>query len=164
MNFNWSLLFSGLSLAITLITIIVNKIKSIENYSIFPIDYAYRQNALQLLVSITNHSDTPLVISFIYCDGINCELEPKKIRGEPNKFGSAVTSQFPLCIAAHGCQFAYLEFSNFPHISLVPGKNLIFQIHSTRKQAQKTLFLGEPARYLHTKEQLQLFRDSQQKT
>lgn len=138
--------------------------KSRECYQISVIDYEVRHSVLQLLITVSNRSSNPLVIHTISCDGTDCELEPKPIRGKPDSFGFAATPRFPLCIEAHGCQYAYLEFVDYPHTSPTPGTNLTLEIHSTRKQVRKTLLLGDKSHYLHTRAQFRAFQDSQQKT
>ncbi len=138
--------------------------KSRECYHISVIDYEVHHSVFQLLIAISNCSSNPLVIHTISCGGIDCELEPKPIRGKPGSFGFEATPRFPLCIEAYGCHYAYLEFVDYPHTSPTPGTNLTLEIHSTRKQVQKTLLLGDKSHYLHTRAQFRAFRDSQQKT
>lgn len=163
LNLNWELIIAFVSLGISCFTWISSNINSREKYDISVIDYAKRPNNIfQILIVITNCSDNPLTIKSIYCEKTICELEPKMIRGYPGKFGFVSTPQFPLCIPAHGCQYAYLEFLNFQHTSPVPGTTLNLEIHSTLKLVSKTVLLGDISHYLHTKEQLRSFQNPQE--
>lgn len=165
LSLNWELIIAIISLIVSCSVLISNKIKSREKYSISVIDYALRHpDILQLLVVITNCSDSPLTIKSIFCHESICELEPKMIRGLPGKFGFVSTPQFPLCIPSHGCQYAYLEFLNYQHTPPTAGASLTLEIHSTLKPERKTVLLGDISHYLHTKEELQFYRDSQQNT
>ena len=140
-------------------------LKSRERYTVCVIDHAMRTDTImQLLVSITNQSDRPLVITSISCGQSTCELEPKKIRGNPGQIGFAASARFPLCVPPQGCSYAYLEFQDYQHTPAAPGINLTLEIHSTHKVELKTVSLGNISRYLHTKEQLLSSRDSQQRT
>lgn len=162
---NWELVIAIISLIVSCSVLISNGIKSRERYNISVVDYAFRRSdILQLLIVITNCSDSPLTIKSIFCGESICELEPKKIRGLPGNFGFVSTPQFPLCIPAHGCQYAYLEFLNYRHTPPVPGTSLTLEIHSTLKPARKTVLLGDISHYLHTTEELRAFLDSKQST
>lgn len=162
---NWEFAISVISLIISCSVVISNRIKSREKYDISVIDYKLtRSDILQLLIVITNYSDSPLSIKSVSCQGADCELEPKPIRGKPGSLRFAATSRFPICIEAHGCQYVYLEFLDYQHTPPVPGISLTLQICSTRKQEQKMLLLGDISHYLHTREQLQALRDLQKKT
>ena len=163
LSLNWELIIAIISLIVSCSVLISSKIKSREKYTISVVDYALRRrDILQLLVVITNCSDSPLTIKSIFCHESICELEPKMIRGLPDKFGFVSTPRFPLCIPAHGCQYAYLEFLNYRHTPPVPGTSLTLEIHSTLKPVQKTALLGDISHYLHTTEELRSFLDSKQ--
>lgn len=160
---DWELIISCISLFVSIYVLISTHLKSCEKYEISIVDYSFRFGyVLQLLVVFTNHSDSPLTIKSVFCDGTICELEPKKIRGNPGSFGFVSTPQFPLCIPAHGCQYAYLEFLSHQYTAPVPGTTLNLEICSTRKSVQKTVLLGGISHYLHTKSQFQAFQDPQQ--
>lgn len=127
--------------------------KSRENYSISVIDYANRaKDVTQFLIIITNNSSNPLAISSIIYEGTDCELEPKKIRGQVGCWGFVSTPRFPVCISAHGCQYVYLEFVDVPYIPLSRGTAVTFQIQSTRTLADKIVILGDISHYLHSRE------------
>lgn len=162
---NWELIISFGSLCISGFILVSNHMKSKESYDISVIDYAKPFNhVFQMLIVITNYSDSPLTISSVYCAGTICELQPKKIRGVPGQFGFCATPQFPLCIPAHGCQYVYLEFLNYPHTAPTPGTTLSLKIYSTRKMELKNVLLGDISHYLHTKEQLRVLRERQEKS
>ena len=151
-DINWSLLISFASLFISFSGIIYRRIKSGENYSISVIDHAFRCNCFQMLISIVNQSDFPLVISSISCCGNDCELESKRIRDDLAATGGIrLSHDFPLCIPAHGCLYSYLEFVDFQGTVPGCGTHLMLQIHSTRKLEQKTVLLGCHSHYLHTR-------------
>lgn len=126
-------------------------IKSLEHYEVHIIDYELRRTSLQLFIMVVNKSTNPLVIRSISCGGIDCELEPKLIRGGEKSLFRAITPLFPLGLEALGCQQAYLEFVGYPHNPPTPGTTLTLQICSTRKSEQKTVLLGEQSHYLHTR-------------
>lgn len=163
-SLNWELIIAFVSLFISCFVLVSNHIREKERYEISVIDYVFRSpDILQLLVGITNKSSSPLIIVSVSCDGATCELEPKKIRGYPEKFGFVSTPRFPICVSSHGCQYAYLEFLNYQHTAPVRGTTLNLEIRSTLKTEQKTLLLGDISHYLHTREQLRAYRDAQEK-
>lgn len=165
LSLNWELIIAIISLIVSCSVLISNKINSREKYSISVIDYAMRTNdIMQLLIVITNLSESPLTIKYVTCGETMCELEPRKIHGVPGKLNFASSARFPLCIPAHGCKYAYLEFQNYQHTPLAAGVNLTLEIHSTLKPERKTVLLGDISHYLHTKAELQSFQDSQQNT
>lgn len=135
---------------------IATQIKSKERYKLAVIDYANRgTDVIQFLVSITNCSDEPLTITEISVFGTTCELTSKAIRGNPEQWNFRHTPDFPICIDAHSCSYAYLEFvkQGIGQNQLDRETAVIFQIRSTRRQAQKTVTLGPKSHYLHSREQ-----------
>lgn len=149
-----ALIISVSSFLLSVYTIVSAKIKAVEKYDIDIVDYmVYDNTSTQFLVCVSNKSSEPLSILSISYNGIICELEPKKIKNNPPDWNFQSTPRFPLCIAAHGCQYAYLEFVDriHPHKSLCRETTVNFQIRSTRKTVHKKISLGEPSHYLHTK-------------
>lgn len=148
----WADLAGVLGLALSLFIAISGAIKARENYIVRVIDYADFGGTTRFLISISNNSRTPLVITEISYQGTICELEPKKVRGNPEAWNGATTPRFPLCIPAGGAQFAYIEFLLAQHIPLSPGTTVTFQIRSTLLLEQKIVVLGRTSHYLHRKE------------
>ena len=126
--------------------------KSRECYHISVIDYEVHHSVFQLLIAISNCSSNPLVIHTISCGGIDCELEPKPIRGKPGSFGFEATPRFPLCIEAYGCHYAYLEFVDPPRTPLDRGTTVSFEIQTTFRLVRKTVTLPSRSHYLNKKE------------
>lgn len=140
------------SFTMSTLSIVLAYIKGRESYTFDVIDYAWRNNrVIQFLISISNRSDNPLTITDITFDKTVCELVPKAIRGDVGAWNFQTTPHFPLCIPAHGCQYAYLEFVGgpFPQNLLDQGKVVTFQIRTTRMQGQKIVSLGRISHYLH---------------
>lgn len=124
-------------------------IQSRENYQITVIDYADFGPSTRFLISITNLSANPLIITqFRFC-GTTCELEPKKIRGEPETWNGVTTPQFPICVPARGAAFAYIEFVDCPSAPLVPDMLVTFQIQTTARLGLKTVLLPNKSHYLN---------------
>lgn len=162
-SLNWEAIIACASLLLSLFILIKDHVQSKENYRIDVIDHAMRTSTImQLLVVITNYSDNPLTIVSVKCGESICELEPKMIHGTPGKTNFAVSPRFPVCIPAHGCKYVYLEFQDYGHTRPTPGTSLTLEIRSTRLLARKTVPLGDISHYLHTREQLREYRDSQQ--
>lgn len=151
---NASLAVSAFALAVSVFTLARDMLGNRERYTIEIIDYSQPLHCIQLLISITNRSGSPLILTHFSLLGICCELEPKRIRGRAENFGFQSTPVFPLCISAHGACYAYLEFvyDSPPQIDLSAGKDLTLQIHSTRRQARRTIQLGSKSHYLHSRE------------
>lgn len=162
---NWELILAFTSFCLSVFTLLASFFKSREKYEVSIIDYSFRRESiLQLFVVFTNLSSSPLTIKSVSCDGADCELEPKMIRGNPEQPNFVLSAKFPLCISSHSCQFAYLEFLDYQHTVPAPGINLTLKISSTRKLVSKTVLLGDISHYLHTKKELRDFQDSRQNT
>lgn len=155
---NITFLIAIIGFAMSIYSVIRNAIRSAESYTIEVTDYAYRRaEVIQFLVCISNLSDEPLSITEISVFGTTCELYPKMIYGKPENWNFRHTAEFPVCIPAHGCQYAFLEFlgENFRAEQLTPESKVCFEIRSTRKRVQKTVVLGNESHYLHAKKQPQ---------
>lgn len=160
-SINFELLFSFAILSISAFILISNWISNIEKYEVYVIDYKLiNPGIFQMLIGITNRSSSPLIIKSVSCDESICELEPKKIRGNPGGFGFVSTPRFPVCIPSHGCDYFYLEFLNFRNTQISRGTVLSLEICSTRKSERKTVTLGDISRYLHTREQYRKYLES----
>lgn len=148
-------LMAVLSFLYSICDFIVTRVKSKESYKIAAVDYANRgDDVMQFLVSITNRSDEPLTITEVSVFGTTCELTGKAICGKPESWNFQHTPDFPICIDAHSCSYAYLEFvkQGIGQNQLDHGTSVIFQIRSTRRQGQKTVTLGHKSHYLHSRE------------
>ena len=161
---NWELIIAFISLFLSVFAIISNALRSKGKYNVSIIDYKFIDpDILQLLIGLTNQSDSPLIIKSISCNGFDCELEPKQIKGIQGKFGFFATPNFPVCIPSHGCQYAYLEFLNYKHIAPSYGTTLTLEICSTRHSVRKNLLLGHISHYLRTREQYKDYLDHLEK-
>lgn len=152
---NLTFLMAALGFMYAVLDAAASWLRSKENYKLSVIDYASREtNVIQFLVGITNNSNEPLIISEMSVFGTTCELLPKPIRGNPEKWNFQHTIGFPVCIEAHGCCYAFLEFvaPGIGHNQLDPGITVSFQIRSTRKLARKNTTLGSRSHYLHKRE------------
>ena len=152
---NLTFLMAMLGFIYAVLDIAVSWLRSRESYKLSVIDYEHRNpDVAQFLIAITNKSNNPLVISGISVFGTTCELLPKAIRGTPEKWNFQHTAEFPICVEAHGCCYAFLEHVS-PGIGqnpLDPGITVTFQIRSTRKLARKKITLGNRSHYLHKRE------------
>lgn len=140
-----------LGFLISIFTLIINHFQRKTKFKIFVADYVNRGSVIQFLLCISNLSSEPLTIVSIKFNEITCELEPKKIRGNPEDWNSVTTPRFPVCIAAHSSCYVYLEFLGCEHISLNPGTVVNFQIYTTLRQVQKNITLDNTSHYLHKK-------------
>lgn len=138
-----------LGFLISTISIFSSILKNRIRFSISVIDYAHRYRSTQFLISITNLSYQPLTITDIKFCQTSCELEPKKIRGDPDSWNGATTPRFPLCIPARSAQFAYIEFVGCQHNPLVAGMSVNFQIQTIQHRVSKNVPLDNTAGYLH---------------
>lgn len=148
-------IISVVGFGLSIYNFILPLIDSREKYQLDVIDYAVREPiSTQFFVCFSNTSIRPLAIVSISYNGITCELEPKAIKNLPSDWNFRSSPQFPICIPARSSQYAYLEFvdRHHSHIPLSSGTAVTFEIHSTRKLAQKTLTLGDKAHYLHRRE------------
>lgn len=145
-----SIVISILSLGLSIALAVRTYLKERESYSADVIDYRSFQTESQFLFCFSNTSACPLTIIDIKYDGIVCLLEPKAIetrRGVPVR----MTAEFPLCIPAHGAQYAYVLFpgAGVPHMQLTPGTVVNFQIQTTQSLSQRTIILSHTGYYLH---------------
>ena len=124
-------------------------IRSRECYRISVIDFADFGPSTRFLISFSNRSASPLVITEICFCGTICELEPKKIRGEPGAWNGVTTPAFPICVPAHEAAFAYIEFVNCPNDPLAPDMQVTFQIQTTARRGLKTVLLPSRSHYLN---------------
>lgn len=138
-------------LCLSLFLAVSEHFKNRQNFELSVLDYTEVRYVTQFFVSIVNKSKTPLVITEISFHGTPCELEPKKIRGEPGDWNSVTTPRFPLHIPANSAQFFYLEFLYCAHTPLIADTWVTFQIHTISQQAIKTVLLPCTAYYLHIK-------------
>ena len=146
-----SVIVSIFSLGLSILLAVRTYVKEQESYSMDAIDYRSFQTESQFLLCFSNTSSCPLTIISIKCDGLVCLLEPKAI--ETKRDGTVVraSAQFPLCIPAHGAQYAYVLFpdAGVLHRPLSPGTSVIFQIQTTRTLSQRTVTLSHTGYYLH---------------
>ena len=146
-----SVIISICSLSLSIFLAIRTYAKELESYSMTVIDYRGFQTENQFLFCFSNTSSCPLTIISMSYDGLTCLLEPRAI--ETKRDGTVVraSAQFPLCIPAHGAQYAYVLFPNteVPHKQLSPGTAVIFQIQTTRSLSQRSVTLSHTGYYLH---------------
>ncbi len=124
----------------------------IKNRTIFELsvlDYTRIGTISQFFVSIVNKSNAPLVITEIVFHGTVCELEPKKIRNDPDAWNGVTTPRFPLCIPARSAQFAYLEFVECEHSPLAADTWVTFQIQTISRRELRSVLLPGMGHYLH---------------
>lgn len=149
---NVTFLIAVLGFGLSLWTAISTAVRARECYDIEIVDYTSpRDDVVQFMVCIRNISSSPLtIISFTFSDTV-CELRPKKIRGNPEKFGFQGTPQFPICVPAHGAEYAYIEFvgSDLPIMGLYPGCSVSLYVRSSRGERRFDMKLGEKSFYLH---------------
>lgn len=127
-------------------------IQNRESYKIEVIDYTKAlERVVQLYICITNLSSSPLAIKEISLNGVTCELWPKAIRGDENKWNFQCTPQFPICIAGRHCQYAFIEFvsSELKDVPLKSGDKLSLKVQTSKKTTEKTILLGNVSHYLH---------------
>lgn len=146
----FSVIISGFSLALSIGLAVWTYTKERESYSVDIIDYRAFQTESLFLLCISNPSSCPLIITNIKYDGFACLLEPKPFetrRGVPVR----ATADFPLCIPAHGAQYAYVLFPDAggQHKQLNPGIVVNFQIRTTQSLSQRTVTLSHTGYYLH---------------
>lgn len=123
-----------------------------ERFVISVVDYADFGPSVRFLLCIRNMSARPLAItSVVYLETV-CELDPKKIRGDPTAWNGATTPRFPLCVPACGAYSAYLEFVDPPRTPLDRGTTVSFEIQTTFRLVRKTVTLPSRSHYLNKKE------------
>lgn len=146
-----SVIISVFSLGLSIALAVRTYVKERESYSIDVIDYRAFHTESQFLLCFSNTSSCPLTIIDIKYDGLICLLEPRAI--ETKRDGTIVraSAQFPLCIPAHGAQYAYVLFpdTGVQHKQLNSGTVVNFQIQTTRSLSQRTVTLSHTGYYLH---------------
>lgn len=146
-----SVIISIFGLGLSIFLAIRTYIKERESYSIDVIDYRSFQTESRFLFCFSNTSSCPLTIVGIKCDGLVCLLESKTIEAKRDGTIVRASAQFPLCIPAHGAQYAYVLFpdTGVLHKQLDPGTAVNFQIQTTRALSQRTVTLSHTGYYLH---------------
>ena len=128
--------------------------KNLEKYKISVIDYRkFTPKTVTFFLCVTNRSSSTLTLTAVKFCGVECELEPKKIKNHPSPEAFYWSAQFPVQIPPRQAQIFYIEFvdEHLRNIELNPGTAVNFQIRSTRRQARKSLLLGQPSHYLHSR-------------
>lgn len=120
-----------------------------EHYAISVLDYADFGLSTRFLLSIQNNSEAPLVISEVKYLGTVCELEPKKIRGDPEAWNGATTPRFPVRVRPHDVELVYLEFLVHGQTPLAADTWVTFQIQTTFRPGLQTVLLGSRSHYLN---------------
>lgn len=116
------------------------------------LDYNNRSESVRFFLMVKNNSSSPLVISSIASFGTTCELEPKKIHGDPTAWNGVVSARFPVRVRARDIEMFYIELLTRRSIPLLPGTRVSFQIETNARTARKTVLLGNKARYLNRME------------
>lgn len=116
------------------------------------LDYNNRYESVRFFLMVKNNSSSPLVISSISAFGTTCELEPKKIRGDPTAWNGVVSARFPVRVRAHDIEMFYIELLTRRSIPLSCGTRVSFQIETNARTVRKTVLLGNMARYLNKTE------------
>ena len=134
---------------LSLFLAISNLLKNRIIFELSVLDYTQVNAISQFFVSIVNKSYSPLVITEIEFCGIICELEPKKIRNNPEDWNGVTTPRFPLCIPARSAQLVYLEFVGCKHSPLVADTWVTFQIQTISRRESRSVLLPGTGHYLH---------------
>lgn len=113
------------------------------------LDYTRVRTISQFFISIVNKSSAPLVITEIVFHGTVCELEPKRIRNDPEAWSGVTTPRFPLCVPARSAQFVYLEFVGCEHSPLVADTWVTFQVQTISRRESRSVLLPGMGHYLH---------------
>lgn len=119
------------------------------------IDYTQYGHIVQFFLRLHNKSGLPayvakISISFDGAHWHDCELEPKKIALRPSGY-APMTPRLPLNLPPISFSAEYFEFLGCQEISLNPGTQVIFQIHTSRGNLKKSAKLAQPEHYLHNK-------------
>ena len=116
------------------------------------IDYTQVRNVTQFYLSLRNKSTLPASIAKISVkmDGVwvDCKLEPKPIK--ESRWYTAMTPCFPISVPSLSFYALYVEFLPEKSIPLARGKEVCFQIHTSRGILTKSLSLGDKAHYLRS--------------
>lgn len=145
----WANLAAVLGFLFSLANSIYLFMSSKEHFKIHIFDYDDAGASVRFKVGIDNCSSKPLTITVVTFRKTLCELEPKKIRNNPDDWNFASTPQFPICVPAHSSVSVYWEFVGCSRNSLAPQKLVSFQIQTTSHLVWKTVPLGNESRYLH---------------
>ena len=120
-----------------------------ESYCVHVLDYADFGRSTRFFLSIENYSSRPLVIcKTVFC-GTDCELLPKRIRGEPGTWNGETTRRFPIQVRPHDAEAVFLEFVDCEHSPLIADTWVTFQIRTTAGTGSKTALLGSKSHYLN---------------
>lgn len=122
-----------------------------ERYTISVLDYADFGASTRFFLAIQNDSENPLVIREVKYLETVCELDPKKIRGEPESWNGATTPRFPVRVRPHDVEMVYLEFLVHGQTPLVADTWVTFQIQTTSQSGLQTVLLGSKSHYLNKK-------------
>lgn len=119
------------------------------------IDYTQYRDILQFFLRFRNKSSLPAYIAKISISSDkelwhDCELEPKRIKKTPSGY-EAMTPRIPISLPPISFSADYFEFLGCQGTSLTAGKQMFFQIHTSRGILEKSLKLSEPGNYLHSK-------------
>lgn len=120
-----------------------------EAFKVTVLDYSDLPSSVRFFLLIRNESNSPLVITEIKYLGTTCELEPKKIRGEPGSWNAVSSARFPVRVRPHDAELLYIEVVGCEYIPLAPDTWVSFQIQTISRSAQKTALLGNKSRYLN---------------
>ena len=121
------------------------------NFKISVLDYNDYSESVRFLLAIENHSKSPLVISSISAFETVCELEPKRIRGNPTAWNGAISARLPIRVPARDTEIFYIELLTQRPIPLSAGTPVTFQIQAIGHTEQKTVLLGNRSHYLNKK-------------
>lgn len=152
MDFNLLANIAGcLGFLLSVFTLIQNAIKRRECFKLDVLDYADFGPSTRFLVTIQNNSSSVLVIREFRYLGVVCELEPKKIRGDPALWNGSSTPRFPVRVRPHDAESVYLEFVDCEHSPLTADTWVTFQILTTSQSGLQTVLLGSKSHYLNKK-------------
>lgn len=129
--------------------------RSRESFRVRVVDYADFGGTVRFLLYVENLSRSPLVVLNVVYLGTTCELEPRKIRGTPPSWDSAVSPRFPVHISPRDAGLFYTEFAARPCTPLEVGTTATLQIQTIRRTVPRTVVLGPKAGYLNKRSRLQ---------
>lgn len=142
----------SLGLVLSICIMVSQWLQNRENFKISVLDYSDAMSSVRFLIAVENHSRTALVVTSVSAFGTDCELEPKRIRGNPEAWNGVASVRFPVRVPARDAEIFYIEFLTNRHIPLSPETSVTFEIHSIGHTALKTVSLGNKSHYLHKKE------------
>lgn len=120
-----------------------------EAFRLSVIDYAVHGEVTLFLIVVENLSRSPLVVLSLTYLGTICEIEPKRVRGRPPEWNSAVSARFPIHIPPRDAGLFYIEFVGCPCSPLDVGTPVTLQIQTIRRTVPRTLILEHKAHYLN---------------